>query len=172
MAGTHDLCTSTTGSRTHDLCTTTTSSRIGGLCISITDGKWIYTSSIRDRGIINSQSIQMSYVLDLHGQPLQEQISNILCIMFEKMQKEFVQEAQLKWPPQFQELFYQTHKKKGTDDYISEKAWEVAESYSRGIDERYGDDSQRPELDPDIWNHPSQGVGGDEDQDDTYTKDL
>ncbi|MQL98999.1 hypothetical protein Taro_031712, partial [Colocasia esculenta] len=25
------------------------------------------------------------------------------------------------------------------------------ESYSRGMDERYGDDSQRPELDPDIW---------------------
>ncbi|MQM16186.1 hypothetical protein Taro_049138 [Colocasia esculenta] len=60
-------------------------------------------------------------------------------------------EAQLKRPPQFQELFDQTHKKKGTDDYISQKAWEVAESYSRGMDERYGDDSQRPELDLDIW---------------------
>ncbi|MQL69634.1 hypothetical protein Taro_001915 [Colocasia esculenta] len=35
-------------------------------------------------------------------------------------------EAQLKRPPQFQELFYQTHKKKGTDDYISQKAREVA----------------------------------------------
>ncbi|MQM21439.1 hypothetical protein Taro_054479 [Colocasia esculenta] len=40
-------------------------------------------------------------------------------------------EAQLKRPPQFQELFYQTHRKKGKDDYISEKAREVAESYSR-----------------------------------------
>ncbi|MQM03015.1 hypothetical protein Taro_035790 [Colocasia esculenta] len=59
-------------------------------------------------------------------------------------------EAQLKWPPQFQELFDQTHKKKGTDDYISQKAREVA-LYSRGMDERYGDDSQCPELDPDIW---------------------
>ncbi|MQL95817.1 hypothetical protein Taro_028486 [Colocasia esculenta] len=57
----------------------------------------------------------------------------------------------LKRPPQFQELFDETHKKKGTNDYISEKAREVAESYSRGMDERYGDDSQRPELDPDIW---------------------
>ncbi|MQL97319.1 hypothetical protein Taro_030007, partial [Colocasia esculenta] len=37
------------------------------------------------------------------------------------------------------------------DDCISEKAREVAESYSRGMDKRYGDDSQRPELDPDIW---------------------
>ncbi|MQM23149.1 hypothetical protein Taro_056212, partial [Colocasia esculenta] len=27
----------------------------------------------------------------------------------------------------------------------------VKESYSRGMDERYGDDSQRPELDLDIW---------------------
>ncbi|MQM02622.1 hypothetical protein Taro_035388 [Colocasia esculenta] len=60
-------------------------------------------------------------------------------------------EVQLKQPPQFQELFDETHKKTGTNDYISEKAWEVAESYSRGMDERYGDDSQHPELDPDIW---------------------
>ncbi|MQL84451.1 hypothetical protein Taro_016963, partial [Colocasia esculenta] len=59
--------------------------------------------------------------------------------------------VQLKRPPQFQELFDETHKKKGTNDYISEKAREVAESYSRGMDEMYGDDSQRPELDPDIW---------------------
>ncbi|MQM02316.1 hypothetical protein Taro_035079 [Colocasia esculenta] len=60
-------------------------------------------------------------------------------------------EVQFKRPPQFQELFDETHKKKGTNDYISEKAREVAESYSRGMDERYGDDSQCPELDPDIW---------------------
>ncbi|MQM21791.1 hypothetical protein Taro_054836 [Colocasia esculenta] len=46
---------------------------------------------INEGGIIDSQSIQMSYVLDLHGQPLQEQISNIFCTMFEEMQKEFVQ---------------------------------------------------------------------------------
>ncbi|MQL94353.1 hypothetical protein Taro_027004, partial [Colocasia esculenta] len=59
--------------------------------------------------------------------------------------------AQLKRPPQFQELFDQIHKNKGTDDYISQKAREVAESYSRGMDERYGDDSQRPKFDPDIW---------------------
>ncbi|MQL80085.1 hypothetical protein Taro_012530 [Colocasia esculenta] len=35
-------------------------------------------------------------------------------------------EVQLKRPPQFQELFDETHKKKGTNDYISEKAREVA----------------------------------------------
>ncbi|MQL68644.1 hypothetical protein Taro_000914 [Colocasia esculenta] len=37
-------------------------------------------------------------------------------------------EVQLKRPPQFQELFNETHKKKGTNDYISEKAREVAVS--------------------------------------------
>ncbi|MQM17285.1 hypothetical protein Taro_050255 [Colocasia esculenta] len=110
---------------------------------------------INEGGIIDSQSIQMSYVLDLHGQPLQEQISNIFCIMFEEMQKNCdlfeKHEAQLKRPPQFQEPFDETPKKKGMNDYISEKAREVAESYKRGMDERYGDDSQRLELDPDIW---------------------
>ena len=32
------------------------------------------------------------------------------------------QEAQLKWSSHFQELFDETHKKRGTDDYISERA--------------------------------------------------
>ncbi|MQL74912.1 hypothetical protein Taro_007288, partial [Colocasia esculenta] len=32
---------------TYDLCTSTTDSRVDILCISITDGEWIYTSSIR-----------------------------------------------------------------------------------------------------------------------------
>ncbi|MQM05398.1 hypothetical protein Taro_038208, partial [Colocasia esculenta] len=64
--------------------------RIDDLYIPITDGEWIYTSSIRSRGIIDSQSVQMSHVLDLNGQPLQEQISSIFCIMFEEMQKEFM----------------------------------------------------------------------------------
>ncbi|MQL97952.1 hypothetical protein Taro_030651 [Colocasia esculenta] len=165
---------------------------------------------INEGGIIDSQSIQMGYMLDLHGQLLQEQISNInaerACASTDKnqwkehgpvwMRKEYWielcdiwgaekwnensakakqnrtahpeanvhtsgsvsfpmhkarLEVQLKRPPQFQELFDETHKKKGTNDYISEKAREVAESYSRGMDERYGDDNQRPELDPDIW---------------------
>ncbi|MQL79129.1 hypothetical protein Taro_011567 [Colocasia esculenta] len=62
-----------------------------------------------------------------------------------------ISEVQFKRPPQFQELFDETHKKKGMNDYISKKAQEVAESYSRGMDERYGDDNQCPDLDPDIW---------------------
>ncbi|MQL80748.1 hypothetical protein Taro_013200 [Colocasia esculenta] len=74
---------------------------------------------INEGEIIDLQSIQMSYVLDLYEQPLQKQISNIFCIMFEEMQAKFLQ-AQI-------------------------------ESYSRGMDERYGDDSQCPELEPNIW---------------------
>ncbi|MQL94396.1 hypothetical protein Taro_027055 [Colocasia esculenta] len=35
------------------------------------------------------------------------------------------------------------------DDYISQKAREVVESYNREMDEMYRDNSQRPKLDPD-----------------------
>ncbi|MQL97866.1 hypothetical protein Taro_030562 [Colocasia esculenta] len=44
---------------------------------------------INEGGIIDS--LHMSRMLHLHGQPLQEQILNIFCIIFEEMQKEFVQ---------------------------------------------------------------------------------
>ena len=40
-----------------------------------------------------------------------------------------IQEAQLNKLPQFQELFDETHKKKGTDDYISKIVWEVAVNF-------------------------------------------
>ncbi|MQL79212.1 hypothetical protein Taro_011639 [Colocasia esculenta] len=39
-------------------------------------------------------------------------------------------ENELKWSTTFQEVFDKTHKKKGTDQYISNRAQEVAESYS------------------------------------------
>ncbi|MQL71464.1 hypothetical protein Taro_003810, partial [Colocasia esculenta] len=42
---------------------------------------------INEGGIIDSQSIQMSYMLDLHGQLLQVQISNFLCTMSKKCRK-------------------------------------------------------------------------------------
>ncbi|MQM23215.1 hypothetical protein Taro_056278 [Colocasia esculenta] len=91
---------------------------------------------INEGGIIDSQSIQIGYVLDLHRQPLQEQISNILCSMFEEMPKEASHpEANVHTSGS---VSFATHKVR-------------LESYSRGMDERYGDDSQRPELDLDIW---------------------
>ncbi|MQL97184.1 hypothetical protein Taro_029870 [Colocasia esculenta] len=40
-------------------------------------------------------------------------------------------EKELKRPLTFQEVFDKTHKKKGTDQYISDRAGEVAESYSQ-----------------------------------------
>ncbi|MQL87243.1 hypothetical protein Taro_019768, partial [Colocasia esculenta] len=42
-------------------------------------------------------------------------------------------ENELKWPPTFQEVFDKTHKKKGTDRYISNRAREVAVPSSGGV---------------------------------------
>ncbi|MQL79349.1 hypothetical protein Taro_011789 [Colocasia esculenta] len=40
-------------------------------------------------------------------------------------------EKELKQHPTFQEVFDKTHKKKRTDQYIGDRAWEAAESYSQ-----------------------------------------
>ncbi|MQM13336.1 hypothetical protein Taro_046262 [Colocasia esculenta] len=45
-------------------------------------------------------------------------------------QQAYKWEKELKRPPTFQEVFDKTHKKKGMDQYISDIAWEVVESYS------------------------------------------
>ncbi|MQL77987.1 hypothetical protein Taro_010404 [Colocasia esculenta] len=60
-------------------------------------------------------------------------------------------EKELKRPPTFQEVFDKTHKKKGTDQYISDKAREVAESYSQQMIEKYVGEEKEPQLDPEIW---------------------
>ncbi|MQM22902.1 hypothetical protein Taro_055961 [Colocasia esculenta] len=50
------------------------------------------------------------------------------------------------------DMFMRNHQfTEHSDDLRARSAWTTTESYSRGMDERYGDDSQRPELDPDIW---------------------
>ncbi|MQL69528.1 hypothetical protein Taro_001807 [Colocasia esculenta] len=46
-------------------------------------------------------------------------------------------EKELKRPLTFQEVFDKTHKKKGMDLYISDRAREVAESYSQQMTEKY-----------------------------------
>ncbi|MQL98432.1 hypothetical protein Taro_031143 [Colocasia esculenta] len=97
---TYNLYTSTTGSRTHNLCTSTTGIHADHET-SHHEGEGSY-----------SETMQAVWINEGY---------DFLYDMF--------MEAQLKRPPQFQELFDQTHKKKGTDDYISEKARE--ESYSR-----------------------------------------
>ncbi|MQL79167.1 hypothetical protein Taro_011607 [Colocasia esculenta] len=56
-------------------------------------------------------------------------------------------EKELKWAPTFQEVFDKTHKKKGTDQYISNRAQEVAESYSQQMIEKYAGKEEQPQLD-------------------------
>ncbi|MQM23137.1 hypothetical protein Taro_056199 [Colocasia esculenta] len=60
-------------------------------------------------------------------------------------------EKELKWPPTFQEVFDKTHKKKGTDQYISDRALEVAESYCQQMTEKYIGEEEQLQLDPEVW---------------------
>ncbi|MQL78869.1 hypothetical protein Taro_011306 [Colocasia esculenta] len=60
-------------------------------------------------------------------------------------------EKELKRPPTFQEVFDKTHKKKGTDQYISDRAREVAESYSQQMTEKYVGEEEQPQLDSEVW---------------------
>ncbi|MQL77431.1 hypothetical protein Taro_009838 [Colocasia esculenta] len=60
-------------------------------------------------------------------------------------------EKELKRPPTFQEVFDKTHKKKGTDQYISDRALEVAESYNQQMIEKYSGEEEQPQLDPEVW---------------------
>ncbi|MQL75210.1 hypothetical protein Taro_007580 [Colocasia esculenta] len=59
-------------------------------------------------------------------------------------------EKELKRPPTFQEVFDKTHKKKGTDQYISDRAREVTESYSQQMT-KYAGEEEQPQLDPKVW---------------------
>ncbi|MQL92839.1 hypothetical protein Taro_025477 [Colocasia esculenta] len=60
-------------------------------------------------------------------------------------------EKELKRPLTFQEVFDKTHKKKGTDQYISDRAQEVAESYNQHMTEKYTGEEEQPQLDPEVW---------------------
>ncbi|MQL86673.1 hypothetical protein Taro_019205 [Colocasia esculenta] len=60
-------------------------------------------------------------------------------------------EKELKRPPTFQEVFNKTHKKKGTDQYISDRAREVVESYSQQMIEKYVGEEEQPQLDLEVW---------------------
>ncbi|MQM07170.1 hypothetical protein Taro_040007 [Colocasia esculenta] len=53
-------------------------------------------------------------------------------------------EKELKQPPTFSEVFNKTHKKKGTYQYISDRAREVAESYSQQMTEKYVGEEEQP----------------------------
>ncbi|MQM04220.1 hypothetical protein Taro_037013 [Colocasia esculenta] len=60
-------------------------------------------------------------------------------------------EKELKMPLTFQEVFDKTHKKKRMDQYISDRAREVAESYSQQMTEKYVGEEEQPQLDPEVW---------------------
>ncbi|MQM08749.1 hypothetical protein Taro_041606 [Colocasia esculenta] len=59
-------------------------------------------------------------------------------------------EKVLKRPPTFMEVFDKTHKKNGTDQYISDRAREVA-SYSQHMIEKYVGEEEEPQLDLEVW---------------------
>ncbi|MQM09069.1 hypothetical protein Taro_041938 [Colocasia esculenta] len=60
-------------------------------------------------------------------------------------------EKELKGQPTFSEVFDRTHKKKGTNAYISDRARVVAESYREQMTEKYAGEDEQPPLDHKVW---------------------
>ncbi|MQM19934.1 hypothetical protein Taro_052947, partial [Colocasia esculenta] len=58
---------------------------------------------------------------------------------------------ELERAPTFRELFDRTHKRKGTDDYVSESARTIAETYDRTMADRHVEGTPQPDLDPEAW---------------------
>ncbi|MQL70756.1 hypothetical protein Taro_003072 [Colocasia esculenta] len=56
-------------------------------------------------------------------------------------------ENELKQPPTFQEVFDKTHKKKGTNQYISDRPERVRQQMT----EKYAGEEERPQLDHEVW---------------------
>ncbi|MQL76629.1 hypothetical protein Taro_009003 [Colocasia esculenta] len=50
--------------------------------------------------------------------------------------------------PTFRKLFDQTHKRKGIDDYVSESARTIAETYDKMMADHYVEGTPQPDLDP------------------------
>ncbi|MQM10230.1 hypothetical protein Taro_043120, partial [Colocasia esculenta] len=61
-------------------------------------------------------------------------------------------EIELGREAKYQEVFERTHKKKGTDLYVSTRSQEVVEAYTRQITDKYGEDiDQEPVIDCEAW---------------------
>ncbi|MQM21483.1 hypothetical protein Taro_054524 [Colocasia esculenta] len=58
---------------------------------------------------------------------------------------------ELERAPTFCELFDRTHKRKGTDDYVSKSARTIAETYDRTMADRYVEGTPQQDLDPEAW---------------------
>ncbi|MQL77065.1 hypothetical protein Taro_009472 [Colocasia esculenta] len=62
-----------------------------------------------------------------------------------------VDHHELERAPTFRELFDRTHKRKGTDDYVSESARTITETYDRTMVDRYVEGTPQQDLDPKAW---------------------
>ncbi|MQL74430.1 hypothetical protein Taro_006791 [Colocasia esculenta] len=65
---------------------------------------------------------------------------------------------ELERAPTFRELFDQTHKRKGTDDYVSESARTITETYDGTMADRYAEGTPHPDLDPEAWVDAARGL--------------
>ncbi|MQM21221.1 hypothetical protein Taro_054256 [Colocasia esculenta] len=64
---------------------------------------------------------------------------------------------ELERAPTFRELFDRNHKRKGTDDYVSESARTIAETYDRTMADRYVEGTPQPDLDLEAWVNVARG---------------
>ncbi|MQL74555.1 hypothetical protein Taro_006927, partial [Colocasia esculenta] len=64
---------------------------------------------------------------------------------------------ELERAPTFRDLFDQTHKQKGTDDYVSESARTIAETYDRTMADRFAEGTPQPYLDLEAWVDAARG---------------
>ncbi|MQL99602.1 hypothetical protein Taro_032327 [Colocasia esculenta] len=58
---------------------------------------------------------------------------------------------ELERAPTFCELFDRIHKRKGTDDYVSESARTIAETYDRTMTDCFAEGTPQPDLDLEAW---------------------
>ncbi|MQL88045.1 hypothetical protein Taro_020601, partial [Colocasia esculenta] len=66
--------------------------------------------------------------------------------------------CELERAPTFREVFDRTHKQKGTNDYVSESAPTIAETYDKTMTDRYAEGTPQPDLDPKAWVDPAGGL--------------
>ncbi|MQL71184.1 hypothetical protein Taro_003515, partial [Colocasia esculenta] len=64
---------------------------------------------------------------------------------------------ELERTPTFRELLDRTHKRKKTNDYVSESARTIAETYDRTMADHYAEGTPQPDLDLEAW---VDAVGG------------
>ncbi|MQL83598.1 hypothetical protein Taro_016103, partial [Colocasia esculenta] len=64
---------------------------------------------------------------------------------------------ELERAPTFRKLFDRTHKRKGTDDYVSESARTIAETYDRTMADRYAEGTPQSDLDQEAWVNAAGG---------------